>query len=195
MVWRPRLGRSFRVGRAIRHISRFEGQNRQERGKIKSKKGKRENIERTTGAKGERSSRCRISKWTGGGSGRATDTNSGQSSGCRGRGEKYTVSRSAHLQRPNRKQSINEPWCMAEQAKLAKELEAEERNLRKCTEEVFETERKKQEQGKQRRRRSAKPRTLQRLPDVRTKPSTGHGRGNRYGGAKAQLIEVTEIHV
>ena len=30
---------------------------------------------------------------------------------------------------------------MAEQAKLAKELEAEERNLRKCTEEVFETER------------------------------------------------------
>ena len=82
---------------------------------------------------------------------------------------------------------------MAEQAKLAKELEAEERNLRKCTEEVFETERTKQEQGKQRRRRSAKPRTLQ--PDVRTKPSTGHGRGNRYGvrGAKAQLIEVTEI--
>ena len=39
---------------------------------------------------------------------------------------------------------------MAEQAKLAKELEAEERNLRKCTEEVFETERTKQEPGKQR---------------------------------------------
>ena len=113
-----------------------------------------------------------------------------------GEGGKSTLSAAAHTYsgRIESRVSTNHgAWL--NKPSWQKSWKAEERNLRKCTEEVFETERKKQEQGKQRRRRSAKPRTLQRLPDVRTKPSTGHGRGNRYGGAKAQLIEVTEIHV
>ena len=187
MVWRPRLGRRFR-GRVIRHISRFEGQNRQERGKIKSKKGKRGNIERATGAKGERSSGCRISKWTGGGSGRATDTNSGQSSGCRGRGGKvhcqpqHTYSgRIESRVSTNHGAWLNKPsWQKSWRLRRGTCVSARKRSSRPS--------------AQSRNRGSRGPRTLQ--PDVRTKrPSTGHGRGNRYGvrGAKAQLIEVTEI--